>query len=272
MHISHLELAQLIVTICIFVVFAFVNSIKEKGVLHANYKQMVILCNFLTAYNSKFPTIESITNSKKILTKDKKSEYHVFMRNYEKYKETGNFESFEAIEASHLVEHIIGIVLSIFMSFFLFFFEIKFSYQNEHYKFRNSDVRRNYFTKVFILFVSNLLIATIGAFLIMNNHTLIGGLLLLFALWSIILNLMTSFYFITEQQKWKSFWQDALLDIMGSSSIQQNHELFNRALLLKNQIDAEPDIPFPISIAFYGVVISVVNFLLSHLFGYLNIT
>jgi hypothetical protein len=79
---------------------------------------------------------------------------------------------------------------------------------------------------------------------------------------SITLTLAGLFLLVWWHVAWKDFWQEKLLEVMALAGKRGDHDLFNRAMFLRNYIESQPDIPVPGSLGFYAVVYSGVQGLL----------
>ncbi|MFD1086215.1 hypothetical protein [Micromonospora andamanensis] len=64
------------------------------------------------------------------------------------------------------------------------------------------------------------------------------------------------------QLRWKEWWHQQLLTVMGQAERADDHDLFNRAALLRAEVGAAPNIPIPGTTAFYTGLFAVVQVIL----------
>jgi hypothetical protein len=132
-------------------------------------------------------------------------------------------------------------------------------------------VRQQNFSQVIILMVPNALLFALGL-LVKNTHPILSSIGMASGGVNVLLGLIGCAALILEQQRWKRFWQETFLGVMAKAERKDDHDLFNRALLLHNYIDSQPNTPVPGSLGFYAVLYSTVQVLLYGLFNLLGKT
>jgi len=83
----------------------------------------------------------------------------------------------------------------------------------------------------------------------------------------IVFSILNVSLFILWQQSWKDYWQNKHLEVMALAEREANHDLFNRAMIFKDYIESQPDIPIPGNLTLYAVVYSGIQFLLLWIFS-----
>jgi hypothetical protein len=64
---------------------------------------------------------------------------------------------------------------------------------------------------------------------------------------------------VIQQSKWKSYWIERLMDVMAISARANDHARFNRALMLRTSVRAEPNMPLPGGFALYTAIFSAIQ-------------
>ena len=96
-----------------------------------------------------------------------------------------------------------------------------------------------------MLLAVNLLL-TVGAFTVMSRYPGgIGGILGVAGLAGVIACLVGLAVLVAQQYAWKFYWRDRLVELMAVAGHGRSHDVFTRAMILFNHVDAQPDVPFP---------------------------
>jgi hypothetical protein len=259
---------QIVLTAVVIIVYFFTNSLKETPVENLATHQMVPLISFLFKHRPDIPDFPTLTELRptagflgsyaSLLLKrlqqyfDGKSPYEV------------SLERADPSQSSTLTIFCIAVVAVLLAPVVvpvIFLAEVYPGKPFRRERIETTEVRQQNFSITVILAVPNLLLVALGIALAGDHFwwalaaLAVGGL-------NMLLLIITAAQLIVEQQRWKRFWQESFLAIMAAAERTDDHELFNRALLLHNYIDGQPDTPVPGNLGLYAVVYSAVQALL----------
>ena len=129
----------------------------------------------------------------------------------------------------------------------------------EGYQVRHTALRKNLISRMMVILSANVFLGFLIAEWLLKQHPILCLILLLIPFFPVIQSVIVFIRVTQEQQSWKEYWSDRLMEIMATASRDDNHDLFNRALFLKKDVDSQPDLPIPGELSLYTTVFSVVQ-------------
>ncbi len=249
-------LLQLLVTIIIITIYAVLTSLEENRSTLLSRRHMILLIYFLINNDPKVKNLLELAEAKQEHVDDSTNELCDLSRGIENFKASGSLPDLDSIGGSGLSSILLMIIFAPAASLSFCIFRIV---EMRSYKFQriiHTEWRKDDISKYILMFSGNLLILTVGVlFVIQRSYwwgALITGVAVLGALAAIVIIAIT----VWGQSLWKDYWQIKLLDVMAVAGKEDNHDLFNRAMILKGYIESQPDIPIPGNLGFYGLVFS----------------
>jgi len=127
------------------------------------------------------------------------------------------------------------------------------------YQLFHTSVRKNVVSRSMVVLSANVFLGFLVAELLLKQHPILCVILLLIPFFAVLQSVIIFIRITQEQQSWKEYWSDRMMEIMAAASRDDNHDLFNRALFLKKDVDSQPDLPIPGELSLYTTVFSVVQ-------------
>ena len=256
--VSVTYLLQFVTSAVILGLYALSESMQEQKAKLQSDRNMVFLAAFLCHHH---PTITSVAKLGEITygkSADTLTSWKFFAQSMQNFTDSGELPQPDQAAKTSLIGHFGSIIyVSIFAlpsSIGLLTERTRGPYQLFHTVFRKTIVSR-----MMVVLSANVFITFILAELLLQHHPVLCGLLLLSPFFAILMCLMVFSKVVKEQQIWKEFWTDRLLEIMALAARDNNHDLFNRALFMKNDVESQPDLPIPGKLSLYTTVYSVVQ-------------
>jgi hypothetical protein len=238
--------------------YALSGSMQEQKAKLQSDRNMVFLASFLFHHH---PTITDIAKLGEIAYGNAASEsenWKFFAQSMENFAATGALpEPDQAAETSllgHFGSLVYVAVLAFPTSVGMLFEEGPTGYQLSH-----TALRKNVVSRMMVILSVNAFAGFVMAELLLSHHPVLCAILLVSPLFAILACVAAFWKLAKEQQLWKEYWMNRLLEIMALAARDSNHDLFNRALFLKNDVESQPDLPIPGKLSLYTTVYSVVQ-------------
>jgi hypothetical protein len=255
-HLSLTLVLQLVTTAIILGLYATTTSMQEQKADHLSRCSMMLLSAFVFDHSQSLKDLQALLPS----PPDKAEENWVvqfFRTSMHEFKKTGRLLDLERAAGTTLAEHLIVIVTAPLSAFVITLFlrsEVR-----ETSRITCTSYRQNIVSKFMVMLSANVIEAILLEELLLRHNAALGKVLLTLPLVG-ILSCLAAFAIMTmDQQNWKAFWSDQPLEIMALAAQQDDHDLFNRAMLLKNNLEAQPNLPLPGQLGLYTTVFSVVQ-------------
>jgi hypothetical protein len=258
-HIGLRLLLQLVSTTIIIGIYAVITSLHEQKADHISDCQTVILASFLFKYHPTVKDLKALTEASEDDIKDPQSSLYYFSPRLHEYVTNGKLPEFKLAAQTNLWEHLWMVLLSPFVPIGLLLLVNRDDERQNVARIKHPEIRKNYFSKGIILLAANILWLAIVTELLRSSWSKIAMIIIAIGIIGIAASLMYLWRLVVQQQGWKGYWSDRMLEIMAVAEKDGNHDLFNRAMILNIYIDSQPDIPIPGRLAYYAAVYSAVQ-------------
>jgi hypothetical protein len=260
-----LLLLQIIVTAALVTLYLSLNSARESDHFRNSDTETILLVSFLFDHSKKYSDLAELTKADSSIMEDSTTHIHRFEGYFTNYREKGELPP-EDYPGSSMLQSLVLILLGPFSSILLLIFYFLEARGRKFYRIEHTDYRKNLLSKDCIILFGSLIYLLVAITLLSNSGSwgwrILGIIILIFAVLGTAVTLGGLFILTRWQYEWKSFWQGELHEMMASASKSGNHDLFNRAIILRREINSEPDVPIPGALQFYVVTYSIVQVLL----------
>jgi len=261
-HFALLTILQVVTTVLVIGVLAFYSAMQEARADHESDWEILLLCSVVLPNHPVYSTLSKVSEASDEELKDQGQSLYYFDRSLTAFTADGVLPSEEVAASAKLGEHFVVCLIAPAAAWLGLWFFTDEMRRYRSYRLEHTKMRRNIMSKIILVCATDLLYLAIGAELINDGFRRLGftisgvvalGLLGCIGCFSVC---------VIAQRKWKSFWTDALIEIMGKSAKDNNHDLFNRAQLLRNNVESQPEIPLPVGAGAYAAIYSSVQLLL----------
>jgi hypothetical protein len=249
---------QLIASAIVLGLYALSESMQEQKAKLQSDRNMAFLVAFLVHHHPAITSVaklEEITWGKASAPGAKAS---FFAMSMQKFIDSGTLPEADESAKTSLLKHFISLVyVAIFAlpsSIGLLLNPSIYGYQLDHTVYRKVMASR-----MMTILSANVFLAFLVAEFLLQRHPILCAILLLNPFFVFVQCLIVFTMTVKEQQSWKDFWSNRLMEIMAIAARDENHDLFNRALFLKNDVDSQPDLPIPGKLSLYTTIYSVVQ-------------
>ena len=262
-----LQFLQLATSALVITIYALFHALQGRKAIHLSECHMVLLTAFLIKHH---PEIKSLSKLVEASDKDLVNLGDVMSSlkgNLDTFENSGNLPPPIETVRLRILEFLILVLIApvtIFIGVKTFFSEVR-KYKVQ--RIRHTELRKNYFSKdMLLLFVNIFYLFLLFQFIfpIYPCLTLLFSAPMIIGIGLSVIHMAT---FIYLQQSWKEYWQVKFLDVMAIAENKDNHDLFNRAMIFKDYVESQPDIPIPGNLGFYAVIYSIIQFLLLWIFN-----
>jgi hypothetical protein len=252
-------------------IYAIITSIQEAKLGHLSDCHMILLSSFIISHHPKIKTLVELTNAQQEHISDSVNYIHLFNDRLNHYQNSGELPLQQSFGKSGLLENLIVWMCGApVMGTITVLFDIDEARKYKHYRIIHTELRKNWFSKTSILLFSNLFFLFIILLLIIRNPSWWKYLLFSIVSISVVACIIDIAMFVWQQMAWKGFWGERFLDLMAIAEKKHDHDLFNRAMILKSYVESQPDIPVPGNLGFYVVIYSGVQALLLLIAKYIS--
>jgi hypothetical protein len=248
-------LLQLVTTTAIIGLYAMRTSLREQKASHLSDCQMVLMVSYLFNHHATVKDLKALTEAPESAIAKQGGKLWFFAARLEKFRRAAELPDVKLAAATSVLEHVLLIVLAPVFGIALPLFAL---YEGRHNTARimHTEIRQNYFSKAVIVVAANLLFMAAAALLVIPSRPMLGGAIIIFAGIGGTGAMIHLSLLVSQQQAWKGYWADRLLEIRASAERDHNHDLYNGALILASHIESQPDVPVPGHLAYYAAVYS----------------
>ena len=193
---------------------------------------------------------------------DKTNELFKISRNLEQFNLSGELPTLGHVGKSSLLENLLAMVFAPIASPAFFIVSLSEVKQYRLHRIVHTEWRKDDISKFAIMLSSNLLLLGVAILFIISRSPLWGYIIITVTGLGIVAAIAEIAVAVWGQNYWKDFWQIRLLEVMAVAGKQDNHDLFNRAMILKGYVESQPDIPIPGNLGFYGLIYSGIQAIL----------
>jgi hypothetical protein len=259
---------QIVSTAVLIFLYALFVSFREHIADRESESKTILLLDFYFQNTESATLLELVEAEDKELP-ERDYAYHLkfIQTRYDKYRDTGQLPTPDMYHPTPFLDNILLFFAAApLWSLFTLVFLTMQARAYRVYRIQYTDIRTSYVSKLALSAFGNLVYLLIALELLLPlRNDLVHAL----SITLVALNLLGLFAAIATimlltwwQVSWKSYWQDALLQILATASHRSDHDVFNRALILTREIKLEPDIPIPGTLGAYVVVYSAVQVVL----------
>jgi hypothetical protein len=265
-HIELILALQFLTTAIVITVYAVVTSLQEAKADYLNECHMVLMVSFVLDNHPRIRTLLELAEAKQEHLDDSITQINSLAKRLTKFREVGDLPSESSFEGSNLRDNLLAMLIAPFagIAMTLFFFAEEKQYRLS--RIQHTEIRKNIFSKFTFVLFSNVFALLIILIFVFPHSSFWGYLAIVAIAVAIIACIVSMATFVWWQMSWKDYWQSKLLEVMGFAGKQNNHDLFNRAMILKGYVESQPDVPIPASLGFYLAIYSVVQGILFAIF------
>jgi heme/copper-type cytochrome/quinol oxidase subunit 4 len=268
--IETLLFLQLLITAIIIIFYSILIGSQEAKAERLSQRHILLLLNFLIIHHPSIKSLSELAGAEKKELDNSGNHIYRISLGLSRLKNSGELPSIKPDIEHGIGAHLLIVIFAPVYAVVSALMEIGESRRYELHRIIHTELRKNYFSKDMISLIANLLILIIALLFVLPNHPSWGYLILIVSVIAIILLIVEMSAYVWWQMSWKDFWQDKLLDIMASAEKESNHDLFNKAMILKGYIESQPDVPLPGSFSFYVVIFTGVQGILLWLSKYVG--
>ena len=249
---------QLVGTAIVLGLYALSQSMQQQKAQLASDRNMVFLTAFLIKHH---PTIRSINELGVMIYGPTAKNFAMLKdaaREVSNLMETGALPELDPKAKTGLLGHFGSLV---YVGIFALPSSIALLLERKSggYQLYHTALRKNLISRMMVILSANVFLGFLIAEWLLKQHPILCTILLLLPFFPVLQSVILFIRMTEEQQNWKEFWSDRLMEIMAAASRDDNHDLFNRALFLKKDVDSKPDLPIPGELSLYTTVFSVVQ-------------
>lgn len=272
LQIGLLQFLQLVTTAAIIAIYCLVISLQEGNADRLSQCHMILLTSFIIKHHPDINSLLELAEASKKHVSEPRSDIYFLSKNLCEFQKSGKLPSLEEAGGSislfgTLCDEIFLVLAAPIWAPTLLLMDLHNARKYKVHRIRHTEIRKNYISKSFLTFFANIFYLFVTFQFILPKSSLLGISIMILASIGIVASIINVLAYLLWQQFWKDYWQSTLLDIMGAATKMNDHGLFNRALILKNYIESQPDIPIPGSLGFYLIIYSGVQALLLWMFN-----
>jgi hypothetical protein len=257
--LSFVIILQVIITAGVVTVFAFATSMQEGRADHIGKSQMILYISFLTEHGETAATLKEITEASDEHISNATNEIYWMAARLEHWRETGRLPERKLAADTTIFENILALFFAPITSL-VFLLQDLVEYKSYRvYIIMHTELRRNYMSKVFLIAIGSTVYLIIGLLVLVSGSRPIGIALVVLAFSGLLASMILAAVLTWAQQAWKIFWSDSFLHIMARAAKEKDHDLFNRAIALKAEVDRSPFLPLPGGLGLYAGGFSVIQ-------------
>jgi hypothetical protein len=256
--VSVTYLLQFVTSAVILGLYALSESMQQQKAKLQSDRNMVFLAAFLCHHH---PTITDVAKLGELTWGDRARisvTWEFFARSTEDFAKSGALPELDPAAKTSLIGHF-GSILYVSVFAIPSSIGMLTGTSREVYQLIHTAVRKNLVSRMMVVLSANVFVGFILAELLLPRHPVLCAVLLVSPFFAILMGLVVFSNAAKDQQAWKEFWTNRLLEIMALAARDDNHDLFNRALFMKNDVESQPDLPIPGKLSLYTTVYSVVQ-------------
>jgi len=259
-HLEILTFAQIGATVLIVGIYAVLTSLGEQRADYHSDRHMMLLFSFMFQEHATLRTLTDVVEIRETDITGVRDRLKIFYEDFDVYEKDGTFPSLSGAQSSSIGDNLLAIVAAPLFCILFTIWALDL-YKRKTHLARHTEIRKNYFSKMVMMAAGGAGYLFVAAAVFPRVGWLGFGLLVLGGI-TILAAIVNVAILTFEQQAWKSYWADRMADILAKQDRRKGHDEFNRALLLSNAVDAQPDVPFPGRLGLYTGIYSVVQVLI----------
>ena len=249
---------QIVVTAVLLLVLTLVHSVQKTRAARLDFLHMIPLVSFLIRNHPGIHGVPDLVN----LPKDeagKVKELHDFEDYLNAFEKDGKLPAPGEIAPDSFWTFVLVVALAPLAGIAAVVEVARRTWGCRSFRTDHTSFRKNVFSKVALLLVANLFwVFVVVSLLLPYSLWLAVGLSIIPGVGALG-SLVSLCVLVYQQHLWKDFYQEKLLEVTGKAHYGNDVETLNGALLLKQDVESQPDLPIPGSIPFYAVVYSIVQ-------------
>lgn len=266
LHLELLTALQILATVIIVGLYAFYSFMQEQEADYESDCEMLMLCSAVLSQSDVDAGLQKLTDATSAHLSNSENTIFHFVSRLRAFEKTGSLPDKKLAARAQLGLTLFVVAFAPFFTWALFLFLFGEERKYRLHRIEHTSIRRNRMSANISLTAMSVVYLVLGAELIGSGWRLFGITVSTIASIGFVGSLCGLFVPVLFQLRWKKFWRETLMGVMGLSSVAKDHDLFNRAQLLKNNVDAQPDVPLPGGIGVYTAVYSAVQALLYWMF------
>jgi hypothetical protein len=249
---------QFVTSAILLGLYALSESMHEQKAKLQGDRKMVFLAAFLFHHHSTITSIPKLGEIAYGSAAGKSADWKFFAQSMENFAATGTLPEPDQAAETSLLGHFGSLV---YVAVFAFPTSVGLLFEGSPtaYQIFHTTLRKNIVSRMMLILSVNAFAGFVMAELLLSHRPVLCAILLISPLFTILACLIAFLKLAKEQQLWKEFWTDRLLEIMALAARDSNHDLFNRALFLKNDVELQPDLPIPGKLSLYTTVYSILQ-------------
>ncbi|HYM75897.1 MAG TPA: hypothetical protein VE377_07955 [Candidatus Dormibacteraeota bacterium] len=254
-HIGLTVMLQFATTAVVLGAYAVTTSLREQKSNHVSDRHMVLFVSFLLDYHPTIKSLDAVIERVGSEAKETDDMYY-FRPKFAAYAKEGKLPDFASAAGTTLWENLLFGILLAPLSAILSTVEMLEDLRNNLVRIKHTEYRKDGSSKCMLFLASSALMAIAAPEILRGRGRIVGMLFIVAGLVGTLASLGCLAVTIAQQQSWRAYWTDRLLEIMAVAEHEKNHDLFNRAMILNNYVDSQPDIPVPGRLGAYTAVYS----------------
>jgi hypothetical protein len=264
--ISLLMFLQIVVTIALVFIYAFLISTREAAARQSSDAQTILLITFVEKNLRNLGLEDIVELDQESLAKSTDEDIANIRKRLSMFRDYSRLPRISDYSGPDLLLNILLVLIAPIVSVAAILSEAIDEHKYKIHRVTQTDMRKNLSAKFFLLFSGSLgyLLFALMVILPVPNEWLhiIAATLAALAATGILCSILGFLLLVWQQYSWKGYWQDKLFEVMATAAEKADHDLFNRSTLIRTEISSQPDIPIPGALAAYVVLFSIVQTLL----------
>ena len=265
---------QILMTAIVITFYTILLSLQEAKADQLNSSYMILLLSFVMDNHPEMKSLADVADIKQEALDELETDINWLSRFLTEYRDTGKLPPLSKFQGSTLLENLVAMLLAPLVGPLLTIWRLEVEKKYKISRVTHTEIRKNFFSKFTFLLAVNLFVVVLSLLFLVPRFPRWGYALVILTSISSLACLVGMSAYVWWQMNWKDYWQDKLLEVMAVADKKRDdknkpdHDLFNRAMILRNYIQSEPDIPIPGSLGFYTIVYSGVQgflFLVFHI-------
>jgi hypothetical protein len=256
--VSLVTLLQVAVTLVLVAIYVTKTSFNEQRSTHLSDLQMLLASAFVISNHPSRKSPQDLLESKDDDLKKTGSDLRIYADRLRKYQADGTIPTIAQAPRASLREHVLAIALAPIFAAAVVVVATE-ELRNKTFLICHTDYRKDFIGKASLIAIVNVFAGaavahfspaiTATPWLVATAVPLLGA----------VLSCAGIAVLIYQQQSWKAFWNDRMLELMAVGEHSANHDLFNRAFAYLSHVEAQPDIPLPGRLGLYTGLFTAVQ-------------
>ena len=263
MQIDVIFILQITLTAALIVAYSLAVSIQEREADNTSESETILLAAFMIDNHPEVESLGQLTEATEAVIANSEYEVHWTHERLGEFRKSGKLPNLRKGAHDPLWVHLLALVFAPAFAIISIFLHWDQSRRYRYYRIVHTEIRRNYAGKALMLAAMSALYLVASLYLVAPmSHT--WGVILAFVsgtgLCGAIVWLLQLTWF---QREWKSFWQRQLREVAAAaSSTAPDSDIRAQALMMKSDIERQPDVPIPSGIALLPATWSLLQLML----------